>query len=117
MASRSGLLFAYKGNHFFANKQISCCFFFLFREEFFGGVQSIPLPKIRQLNKHFFYLCSLLEHPCRANPARIGAGAAHYKTLSNPLFRTVEPAHRSWDANGDSVHKVGIPSPPKKYPI
>ena len=47
-------------------------------------------------------------------PARIGAGAAHYKTLSNPLFRTVEPAHRSWDANGDSVHKVGIPSPPKK---
>ena len=66
IASRSGLLYAYKGNHFFANKQISCCFFFLFREEFFWGVQSIPLPKIRQLNKHFFYLCSLLVYPCRA---------------------------------------------------
>lgn len=26
----------------------------------------IPLTKIRQLNKHFFYLYSLLEHPCRA---------------------------------------------------
>ena len=46
------------------------------------------------------------------SPARIGAGAAHYKTLSIPLSRAVEPAHRSWDANGDSVHKVGIP--PKK---
>ena len=26
----------------------------------------VPLPKIRQLNKHFFFLCCLLEHPCRA---------------------------------------------------
>ena len=36
MALRSGLLFAYKGNHFFANIQISCCFFYLFREELDG---------------------------------------------------------------------------------
>ena len=36
MVSLSGLLFAYKGNHFFANKQIFCCFFFLFREELGG---------------------------------------------------------------------------------
>ena len=41
MVSLSGLLFAYKGNHFFANKQISCCFFFLFREEFFLGGYSL----------------------------------------------------------------------------
>ena len=33
------------------------------------------------------------------SPTRIGAGAAHYKTLSNPLSRAAEPAHRLWDAN------------------
>ena len=98
MASRSGLLFAYKGNHFFANKQISCCFFFLFREEFFlGGGQSIPLPKIRQLNKHFFYLCSLLVYPCRAaalqglvrllifNPGKSGPHL-HQKQARTPAY-------------------------------
>ena len=97
MASRSGLLFAYKGNQFFANKQISCCFFFLFREEFFWGVQSIPLPKIRQLNKHFFYLCSLLVYPCRAaalqglvrllifNPGKSGPHL-HQKQARTPAY-------------------------------
>ena len=74
----------------------------------------MPLTKIRHQINIIIHLCHLLEHPCRANPARIGAGAAHYKTLSIPLSRAAEPAHRSWDANGDSVHKVGIASPPKK---
>ena len=74
MALRSGLLFAYKGNHFFANIQISCCFFFLFREEFFWGVQSIPLPKIRQLNKHFFLFMQPFGISLQGcSPARIGA--------------------------------------------
>ena len=33
------------------------------------------------------------------SPARIGAGAAHYKTLSNPLSLAAEPAYRLWDAD------------------
>lgn len=33
------------------------------------------------------------------SPARIGTGAAHYKTLSYPLSLAAEPAHRPWDAN------------------
>ena len=69
------------------------------------------------LNKHYYPLMPSFGTSLQGCfSARIGAGAAHYKTLSNPLFRTVEPTHRSWDANGDSVHKVGIPSPPKKIP-
>ena len=42
MVSLSGLLFAYKGNQFFANIQISCCFFYLFREELGGGYSLYP---------------------------------------------------------------------------
>ena len=104
MVSRSGLLFAYKGNHFFANKQISCCFFFLFREEL-GGGQSIPLPKIRQLNKHFFYLCSLLVYPCRAaalqglvrllifNPGKSGPHLHQKQARTHTTSRYVPPAY------------------------
>ena len=60
----------------------------------------IPLPKIRQLNKHFFLFMQPFGISLQGrSPARIGAGAAHYKTLSNPLSRAAEPAHRLWDAN------------------
>ena len=60
----------------------------------------IPLPKIRQLNKHFFLFMQPFETSLQGcSPTRIGAGAAHYKTLSNPLSRAAEPAHRPWDAN------------------
>ena len=55
----------------------------------------IPLPKIRQLNKHFFLFMQPFGISLQGcNPARIGAGAAHYKTLSNPLSPAAEPAHR-----------------------
>ena len=36
MVSLIGLLFAYKGNHFFANKQISCCFSIYFGKSWVG---------------------------------------------------------------------------------
>ena len=60
----------------------------------------IPLTKIRQLNKHFFLFIQPFGTSLQGcSPARIDAGAAHYKTLSNPLSRAAESAHRPWDAN------------------
>ena len=60
----------------------------------------IPLPKIRQLNKHFFLFMQPFGTSLQGlSPARIGAGAAHYKTLSNPISLAAESAHRPWDAN------------------
>ena len=37
----------------------------LFQKHNFYFYKYIPLPKIQQLNKHYFYLCNLLEHPRR----------------------------------------------------
>ena len=36
-----------------------------FQKHNFYFYKYIPLPKIQQLNKHYFYLCNLLEHPRR----------------------------------------------------
>ena len=43
------------------------------------------------------------------SPARIGADAARYITLSNPLSLAAEPAHRPWvKVAAGEVHHAGI---------
>ena len=62
MALRSGLLFAYKGNHFFANIQISRCFFYLFREEL-GGFAVFSKCRISYFfgKEHIFFLMAFCQ--------------------------------------------------------